>query len=185
MTQGISNPSLSGHAADFFVNGGPAYTGGYYFVDQPTLSNPLTYLRYEFDMYIPEQYASAPQAIEFECQQHANGYVYNFAWQADYAQNQWRIFDYVLRRWDSTGIPLARFSGDKWHHIIAEYHTSGSSVIHDALTIDGVRHTVGIKHPGKYIGGTSEYFTNAFQLDLNGSATPFKVYVDGMKVSYK
>jgi len=58
-------------------------------------------------------------------------------------------------------------------------------VVHDALTIDGARTTVGIKHPGLYVGGTSHYLTNAFQLDLNGSATPYKVYVDRMTVSYK
>jgi hypothetical protein len=186
MTRGISSPSKDGSSTQFSIGGVYPYKNGYWYIghsDSPT--KPLQYLRYEFDLYVPGKYASAPQAIEFECQQQANGYVYNFAWQADYARNEWRIFDYVLKRWDSTGIPLTRFSADKWHHIIAEYHTNGSSVVHDALTIDGVRHSVGIKHPGKYVGGTSAYLTNAFQLDLNGSATPVKVYVDGMKVSYK
>ncbi len=186
MTRGMSSPSTDGSSSLFAIGGPYPYKNGYWYIGHSGAPmKPLQYLRYEFDLYVPAKYANAPQAIEFECQQQANGYVYNFAWQANYASNQWRIFDYVLKRWDSTGIPLTRFSADKWHHIIAEYHTNGSSVVHDALTIDGVRHSVGIKHPGKYVGGTSAYVTNAFQLDLNGSATPIKVYVDGMKVSYK
>ncbi len=186
MTRGISSPSTDGSSSLFSIGGPYPYKNGYWYIGHsgsPTTA--LQYLRYEFDLYVPSKYVNAPQAIEFECQQKVNGYIYNFAWQANYASNQWRIFDYVLKRWDLAGIPLTRFSGDKWHHIIAEYHTDGTSVVHDALTIDGVRHVVGIKHPGKYVGGTSHYLTNAFQLDLNGSATPYKVNVDGMTVSYK
>lgn len=186
MTRGISSPSTDGSSSLFSIGGPYPYKNAYWYIGHSgSPTTPLQYLRYEFDLYVPAKYVNAPQAIEFECQQKANGYVYNFAWQANYARNEWRIFDYVLRRWDSAGIPLTRFSGDKWHHIIAEYHTDGTAVVHDALTIDGVRKTVGIKHPGKYVGGTSHYLTNAFQLDLNGSATDYKVYVDGMKISYK
>ena len=91
MAQGVSNPSLSGSAADFYVNGGPAYTGGYYFVEQPTIANPVSYLRYDFDLFVPGQYANAPQAIEFECQQTTNGNTYNFAWQAEYSGKRWLL----------------------------------------------------------------------------------------------
>lgn len=186
MTRGISSPSMDGSSSLFSIGGPYPYKNGYWYIGHsgsPTA--PLQYLRYEFDLFVPAKYVNAPQAIEFECQQKANGYVYNFAWQANYARNEWRIFDYVLRRWDSTGIPLTRFSGDKWHHIITDYHTDGSSVVHDSITIDGVKKTVEIRHPALYVGGTSHYLTNAFQLDLNGSATAYKVYVDGMTVSYK
>jgi hypothetical protein len=56
-------------------------------------------------------------------------------------------------------------------------------VVHDALTIDGVRHAVGIKHSAK-AATTGHYLTNAFQLDLNDKATPYKVYVDAMKMTF-
>ena len=186
MTRGISSPSKDGSASQFWIGGPYAYKNAYWYIRQSTSpSTPMQYLKYEFDMYVPSNYASAPQAIEFECQQKADGYVYNYAWQADYAKRQWRIFNYVTRAWEATSVPFAKFSGDTWHHIIAEYHAEGSSVVHDALTIDGVRYAVGIKHGAKYVGTTGHYLTNAFQLDLNGSATAYKVYVDGMKVSYK
>lgn len=186
MTRGISSPSQDGSSAQFWIGGPYAYKNAYWYIQQPSSpSTPMQYLKYEFDLYVPSNYASAPQAIEFECQAKANGYVYNYAWQADYAKKQWRIFNYVTRAWEATSVPFARFSGDTWHHVIAEYHAEGSSVVHDALTIDGVRYAVGIKHAAKYVGTSGHYLTNAFQLDLNGSPTAYKVYVDGMKVSYK
>jgi hypothetical protein len=186
MTRGITNPTKDGSSSEFWIGGPYAYKNAYWYIGQSgSPSTPVKYIKYEFDLDIPAKYVSAPQAIEFECQQKANGYVYNFAWQADYAKNQWRIFNYTTRVWEATNVPLKKFSGDTWHHVVAEYHAEGSTVVHDALTLDGVRYTVGIKHGAKYVGTTGHYLTNAFQLDLNGSATPYKVYVDGMKVSYK
>lgn len=183
VTQQIATPSLSGSSADFWINGGPAWAGGYYYIEHPKVPNPFGYLRYEFDLYIPAQYVNVPEAIEFECQQNSNGYTYNYAWQADYDSNTWRVFNYTARAWESTGIPLQRFTGDTWHHIIAIYHGAGTQAIHDSLTIDGVTHVVNIAHEAKFTGNGLE-FTNAFQLDLTQSATPYKVYVDNMKVSY-
>jgi hypothetical protein len=43
---------------------------------------------------------------------------------------------------------------------------------------------VNIRHLGKSTT-TGRYLSTGFQLDLNGSATDYKVYVDRMKVSYK
>jgi hypothetical protein len=185
MTRGISSPSKDGSSAKFWIGGSYAYANAYWYIRQTAPKAPVTYLKYEFDLYVPKAYVSTPQAIEFECQQRANGYKYNFAWQANYSGGSWRIFDYVNKKWISTGLSLTKFSADTWHHIIAEYHTEGGYTVHDALTIDGVRHAVGIKQKAMYVGGTGLSFTNAFQLDLNKYATDFYVYVDGMMVSYK
>jgi len=182
LAQGIGNPSLSGHAADFFVDGGPAYTGGYYFIEQPTLANPLTYLRYEFDLYIPGQYASAPQALEFEVQQTVNGDTYNFAWQADYDSNGWTVFNYTTKTWEPTGIPLQRFAPDTWHHIVATFHAAGTQAIHDTLVVDGQIFNPNISHQATHTGTRAE-FTNGFQVDLNSASTPYHVFVDNMKMT--
>jgi hypothetical protein len=184
MTRGITSPTVDGSATRFSIGGPYPYKNAYWYLGHtPSPSSPLKYLRYEFYLYVPTTYATAPQAIEFECQQKAAGYIYNFAWQADYGHKMWRIFDYVAKRWDPTPLYFGGFKANTWHHIIAEYHTVGAYVVHDALTVDGVRHAVGIKHSAKATT-TGHYLTNAFQLDLNGKATPYKVYVDGMKMTF-
>jgi hypothetical protein len=182
VTQSVSSPSLSGGAANFWINGGPAFSGGYYFIEQPTVPNPVSYLRYEFDLYLPAQYASAPQALEFECQQNSNGYTYNYAWQADYDSKTWRVFNFTNKNWESSGITFSGFAGDTWHHIIAIYHASGTQTIHDSLTVDGTTYPVNLIHNALFTGNGLE-FTNAFQVDLNGSSTPYQVYVDNMTVT--
>lgn len=183
ITRGITSPSKDGSATEFSIGGSNPFKNGYWYIRQTAPTAPVQYLKYEFDLYVPKAYVNAPQAIEFECQQKASGYKYNFAWQANYPGHSWRIFDYVNRKWDASGLRFDGFTPDTWHHIIAEYHTDGKYVVHDALTVDGVRKVVNSRHAA-LASSTGRSFTNAFQLDLNGKATDYKVYVDGMKVSY-
>lgn len=182
ISQGIGSPSLSGSAADFYINGGPAYTGGYAFIEQPTMPNPVTYLKYEFDIYIPSQWASAPQALEWECQENANGYTYNFAFQADYGSGDWRVFNYTTKNWEDTGVHFPGFAPDRWHHVISMYHAQGTQVVHDSITVDGVTQPINATHQALYTGNGPE-FTNAFQEDLDQNGTGYQVYVDNMKVT--
>jgi hypothetical protein len=150
------------------------------------VSNQFASLTYEFDLFIPSGSENAPQAIEFECQQISGGWIYNFAFQADYGDNLWRVFNYGAKAWESAGIPLQRFSAGTWHHLMAEYHndTTTHTVFHDALTVDGIRYTVNMTHSA-FFSGANDQFTNAFQLDSNGQVTPYGVYVDRMKITYK
>src|SRR5262249_38955682 len=74
-----------------------------------------------------------------------------------------------------------------WHHIVADYHndTTAHTVIHDALTIDGVRIPVNITHNAFFSGAANNQFTNAVQLDSNSTPAPYSIYVDGMKITYR
>lgn len=185
MTRGISSPNLDGSATKFRVSGSTPYTNAYWYLkryDGP--AHPVTYLKYEFYLYMPTSYVNAPQGIEFHVQQKANGRIYDFAWQAEYPKHVWRTFNYALKRWESTGLAFAGFTGGKWHHIIAEGHAENGQVVHDALTVDGVRHALSIHQPApSTTSGT--YISNAFQLDMNGSATDYYVYVDKMSVTFQ
>jgi len=185
MTQGIALPSESGSSAEFSIGGPYAYSNAYWYYRHPAPSAAMSALTYEFDLYVPAASANAPQAIEFECQQRLDGYIYNFAWQADYVGNQWRVFNYTDKQWEEVGIPLQRFAPNSWHHLLAEYHNDGSThtTFHDALTVDGVRYPVNISHPATPTSTAGGDFTNAFQLDLDAAPTAYSVYVDKMQVT--
>jgi hypothetical protein len=129
---------------------------------------------------------TAPQAIEFECQQMLGGWVYNFGWQALYGQNIWRIFDYGLKQWNATTITFTPFTPGTWHHILAEYHNdiTTHTVYHDALTVDGTRYPVNVTQNAFY-GGGRDQLTNAVQLDSNSAAAPYSLYVDKMRITYR
>jgi hypothetical protein len=186
-TRGITTPSEDGSSTQFTIAATVPYTNGYFYQSHTPVTTKINALTYEFDLYIPAGSETLPQGIEFECQQILNGWVYNFSWQALYSGNQWRIFDYGLKRWDATGISLTHFTPGTWHHIVAEYHndTVAHTVIHDALTVDGVRLPVNITHNAFFSGAINNQFTNAVQLDSNSTAATYSVFIDQMKITYQ
>jgi hypothetical protein len=122
ITPGMASPSEDGSSTQFAIAPTAAFNNVYFFRQQKAIPHQINALTYAFDLYIPAGMESVPQAIEFECQQIVDGWVYNFSWQADYPVNQWRIFDYGLKRWDSTPLNFTHFTPGTWHHIVAEYH---------------------------------------------------------------
>jgi len=186
VTPNLPTPSEDGTATQFSIAATVPFTNTYWYMLHPIVTNQFTELTYEFDLLIPSGSENAPQAIEFECQQILDGWIYNFAFQADYGRNLWRVFNYGAKAWESASIPLQRFSPGTWHHLMAEYHndTASHTVFHDALTVDGVRYTVNMTHSA-FFSGANDQFTNAFQLDSDGQITPYSVYLDKMKITYK
>jgi hypothetical protein len=187
ITTGISTPSEDGISTQFSIAASVPFTNTYWFQKHMALHTQFDLLTYEFDLFVPTASASAPQAIEFECQQTLKGWVYNFSWQADYGAKQWRIFNYVTKHWEQAGIALTPFTPGAWHHVLAEYHSDSAThtLFHDALTIDGVRFPVNITHVAFFSGDTNDQFTNAFQLDSNLHPDAYSVFVDQMKITYK
>ncbi|HEX2328639.1 MAG TPA: hypothetical protein VHN74_07940 [Candidatus Angelobacter sp.] len=183
---GIASPSIDGRSTQFSIAATVPYTNAYFYQKHAVIPNEITALTYEFDFYVPATMQTAPQALEFECQQTLNGWIYNFSWQAAYVGGVWRIFDYGLKQWQSAGIPVQPFAGGTWHHVLAEYHndTVNHIVWHDALTVDGVRNVVNIPH-NAFFSGSANQFTNAFQLDSNSVAAPYSVYLDQMTITYR
>ena len=186
VTPNLPNPSEDGSATQFSIAATVPFTNAYWYIPHPVVQNQFTMLNYEFDLMIPNGTENLPQAIEFECQQILGGWIYNFAFQADYGRNLWRVFDYGSKTWESASIPLQRFAPGTWHHIMAEYHsdTATHTVFHDALTVDGIRYTINMTH-NAFFSGSSDQFTNAFQLDSNSHSDPYSVYVDKMKITYE
>jgi hypothetical protein len=186
VTPGIASPSEDGSSTQFSIAATAAFSNAYFYLEHTPVASQINALTYEFDLYIPQGMETAPQAIEFECQQIIGGFVYNFGWQALYPGNIWRIFDYGLKQWDPTSVAFAGFTPGTWHHILAEYHNDIANhvVFHDALTVDGVRYLVNAVHNAFNAGGRDQ-FTNAVQLDSNSSATPYSVYVDKMRITYR
>ena len=186
----VGSPSEDGSAAQFQTDSGSqvSYSGDYWYVRHGALASQLSTLQYSFDLYVPSQFASGGiiQAIEFECQQNIGGNTFNFAWQDDYnGSHQWRVFNYATKSWEPTGIAFTQFSANTWHHIVANFHTSGTQLFHDSITVDGTTYTPTQNnvHTAPHTG-QGDIFNNAFQLDLNVNGTGYYVFVDNMSINY-
>jgi hypothetical protein len=181
-TSSSGYPNEDGSSARFTIGEGGAhnpYTDAYWWYQHPAASFQAASVDYQLDLYVPP--GSAPQAIEFEVQQVRGGYVYNFGWQANYINHQWRIFDYAKKQWQDSGIAFVPFTTGRWHHVEARYRSDGAShtIDHDTLAVDGnvQAATLNHVHVAPYKGG-GDQLTNALQLDLNGAGAPFHVYFD-------
>lgn len=208
-----SAPNEDGHSIEFPTqNPAAAYNTNYWWVTHTPPSGSVShYFKYEFDLWIPTGFGNAPQGIEWECQQTINGNVYNFGWQAQYVRsssgapdNIYKVYRYPppsggTGGWEPVNLPLTRFPENEWTHIVAEYHVDSSGTIwHDALTVSnslgsarldpyldpGTGVYPSISHVPPFWSGRSNQFSNAFQLDVNGSGTAYHVFVDKMKLTY-
>lgn len=185
-TLGVTSPSEDGIATEFAIAASVPFTNGYFYLHHTPVSTQFAFLSYEFDLFIPAGSENSPQAIEFQCQQSLDGWIYNFAWQANYAGGTWRVFNYVAQKWEESGITLQRFLPGTWHHIMAEYHNDAGShsVFHDALTIDGMRTPVNLRHDA-FFANDGDKFSNGIQLDSNNVPNSYNIFVDKMKITYK
>ena len=191
----VSSPSRDGSAHQFSIGPGNPFTNAYWFVQRTPSSNPpsppgvVTSQSYSFDILIPSGEQNAPQAIEWETQQQFNGVVYNTGWQALYANGVdptkmlMRTFQWGASQWLSTGILLPRFTPDTFHHVQVDETVSGSTIFFNDIFVDGVKYVPtnpqGAQHQAGNAGLDTK-FNNAVQLDLNGSATPFEVFIDNI-----
>jgi hypothetical protein len=187
MENGLADPSQDGRSTRFTIADAPPFTDGFWWLEQAPVPTEMKFLRYEFDLYVPAEFERTPQAIEFECQQQLGGWIYNFAFQANYAAGDWRVYDYASSRWDSINVPFGGLTPGAWHHIASEFHNdiTGHIVYHDALEVDGTRFALtNVVHAAAY-RGYGDKFTNAFQLDTNGFGKGYNTVVDKMKISYR
>ena len=186
-TTGITSPSEDGLSTQFSIAAAVPFTNGYFYQFHSPVSDQFALLTYEFDLFIPAGSENAPQAIEFQCQQQLAGWIYNFAWQADYGRGIWRVFNYGSQQWETSGLSFQRFSPGTWHHVMAEYHNNAAShsVFHDALTVDGVRTPVNIRHDAILASSGNDKFSNSVQLDSNNLPSPYSIFIDKMKITYK
>jgi len=184
---GMASPSEDGASTEFSIAPTVPFTNAYFFQQHTPITSQLISLTYQFDIYVPGGSETAPQAIEFECQQVLDGWVYNFAWQAVYPSHVWRTFNYGANNWESSSVAFNGFTPGTWHRVMAEYHddTTAHTVVHDALTVDGTRYLVGITHPAFHSGAANNQFTNAIQLDSNLAPASYSIYVDRMKITYQ
>lgn len=193
---GASAPDGSAPTTKFGLTGGPSYSGMYMYHRNLSLApgtgtTAVKTLTYAFDLYMPSASINAPQAIEFEVQQENGVNLFNFAWQLDYGdmwqtQQMWlRLYNYSSKQWVDSGLPKLSRLGAGWHHISAAFHTSGTSIYHDSITIDGTTYMV--PSPNNLTPATSstqQVFNNAVQLDINCSSAPYTIYLRNMSVTY-
>jgi hypothetical protein len=163
---------------------GVSYGTSYWYRQTGTPAFLATSIDYETDLYVPSSVGSRYQAIEWDGEQHLNGHLYNYAWQAERGSGKWRWFDYGAGAWRDSGIPFGGFTVDTWHHVHAHYSVSGSTIKNDWLEVDGARHTPTVSTAHQRVGGSGTKMNIGLQLDQDSAGDEMTIYWDNINLSY-
>lgn len=126
--------------------------------------------------------AAASQAVEMDIQQVIAGVTYNFGFQFDFAEGQFRVWNRAGHEasgggWNATEVPMPRWEAGEWVRVEVLCHRTSGSVTYDQLIINGVSHLLGQSYPAPTLS-LSDMLNCAVQLDGNGAGAGYRVVVD-------
>ena len=181
MTQWLSNPSMDGSSATFWIGGSTPYSAALWWKQLGPNKNATNFV---YDLYF---YMTAPnysQALEFDVNQSVGGKKYIFGTQCNYrGTGQWDVWDGIAQAWRATGVACAVPSAYQWHHLVWEFSRDNSGHVNFiAVTLDGVK---------KYINRTYsmgpsavDEINVAFQMDGDHAQHAYQTWLDQVKLTY-
>lgn len=181
MTQYISSPSIDGKSAKFWIGGSTPYSQALWWKHLTAQSGAHHFL---YDLYFYITNPSAPQALEFDVNQSANGHHFIFGTQCDIRKSkQWDVWDDIYQKFIPTGIACSAPSAYKWHHLILEFYRSTDNRTHFiAVTLDGAKHYISKSYATRSTSASS--LSTAFQMDGNYQQTDYSTWLDKIKLTY-
>ena len=176
----ITNPSITGSAIKFNITGGTPWADALWW-KQVGGDDTKTHFVYEMQFYMDNP--DAAQALEFNVNQNAEGWRYEYATQCDIrGAHLWRIWDHSAMHWVATSAPCPFFTANKWNKLIWEFErTSDHKVKWVAVTLNGQRSDINMTFSAFTANGSG--IDVAFQMDSDGGPTPWSVWVDEIKLS--
>jgi hypothetical protein len=181
MTQGISNPSVDGNAAQFWIGGTTPYSDALWW-KQLGGNNSVSHFVYDLYFYVKQpQYA---QALEFDVNQSVGGKKYIMGVQCNIKDSkQWDVWDGLAQTWRPTGVACAQPPAYTWNHLTEEFVRDNSGhVTFVAVTLNGLKSYINRTY-GSLPSGVSEVNV-AFQMDGDYAQHGFLVWLDKVKLTY-
>ena len=196
MTQAVSNPSLSGQAAVFWLGGTTPYSDALWnnhligpFSSQglpdPDQSKTASIYNFTYDVDFYGDNLGQAEALEFDINQFVNDVGFIFGHECRIADgNQWDIWDNSQGKWVPTGIPCNPKSG-QWNHLTLKVQrTSDNHETYQSITLNGQSSNLNWtfnkgSSPGWY------GVTVNFQLDGDYKQDSYKVYLDNLTLTYQ
>jgi hypothetical protein len=196
MTQGVSSPSMSGQASEFYVGGSIPYSdalstnpliGDFSSQGMPDTNQTLVPALHSFtyDVYFYGDNLGLSEALEFDINQFFNGMGFIWGHECRIAGgNEWDIWDNQNKHWTPTGIPCQP-NNNSWNHVtIKVQRTSDNNLLYQSITFNGVtsdiNRTFGPGSAPGWYGVTINY-----QMDGNYQQDPYNVYLDSLTFSYQ
>lgn len=184
MNQGITNPSLDGKAAQFWLGGTSQtpYANALFFKRLPG-SETATHFILDFDFYIKD--ATVAQGLEFDVFYSRDGKKNYFLTECDsrgrYA-GTWQVSNAVIDQWQHTGYPC-KVNSYAWNHVTLEFYRTPTGMTHFvSATMNGNKQTFNVEYLPQNV--SSFEMNAAVQLDGDEKQDNYSIWVDKMSLKY-
>jgi hypothetical protein len=178
---GVSSPSMDGSSRQFNISGGTRYANALWWKQLGANSGASHFV---YDLYYYIKTPSAPQALEFDVNQSRSGKKFIFGTECDFnGTHTWHVYDPYNHVWRSTSIACNRPKAYTWNHLVLEFNrTSTGKTGFVTVSINGAKHYFNRAYAPRSSGASE--VNVAFQMDMNGSATDYSVWLDKVKLTY-
>jgi hypothetical protein len=196
MNQGVSSPSLSGHATEYNVGGSTPFSDGLWNnhligpdstqgMPDPNQSIVPSLHTFTYDVYFYGDDLSLSQALEFDINQFFGNMGFIFGHECRIAGgNEWDVWDNQTAHWTPTGIPCYPKS-NAWNHVtIKVQRTSNNELTYQSITLNGMTKTLNWTFPHGSAPGWYGLTIN-YQMDGNSRQDPYNVYLDNLTFTYE
>lgn len=181
MTQNISNPSMDGRAAEFWIGGSTPYANALWWKQLGSNPSPKNFV-YELYFYITQpQYA---QALEFDANHTTGGKRYIMGTQCNLrSAGTWDVWDGLAVRWHHTNIPCTSVPAYQWNHLVWEFkRDDNGNVTFLTMTLNGKKHYVNLTFGS--LNNNAADINVAFQMDGDYAMHSYKAWLDNVSFIY-
>jgi hypothetical protein len=196
MTQGVSSPSLSGKATEYYVGGNVPFSdalwnnhliGADSTQGMPDGNQTVVPALHDFtyDVYFYGDNLGLSQALEFDINQFFNGMGFIFGHECRIAGgNEWDVWDNQNAYWKHTGIPCNPKS-NSWNHLTLKVQrTSNNQLVYQSITLNGFTSTLNWSFPAGSAPGWYGVTIN-YQMDGDENQDSYNIYLDNLTFSYQ
>lgn len=188
--QGVTSPSLTGKATQFFLGGTTPYADALWNWTLVRDSSALHHFIY--DMYFYYTNASAVQGLEFNVTSYAHSKGYEFGFTCSVRSGAvWKISvpnssnsTLAEMHWASTGIACPAPPTQTWNHLTFEVERTSTDQIHYiSLTLNGHTYYINQTFAPRIAPSSWGGLTTHFQLNGDSNQDDYSVWVDKYSVT--
>jgi hypothetical protein len=196
MKQGITTPSLSGDATEFYLGGTHPYAdvlfsnpliGAYSTQGLPDSDHKLipTLHNFTYDAYFYPTNLDLMQVLELDISMYFDGLGLIFGHQCNnLGGHVWDIWDNVNSHWVSTGIPCNPIN-NAWNHVTLQVQRqSDNSLLYQSITLNGKTTPINKYYAPGHSPESWWGITVNYQMDGNSKQTAYTTYLDNFTFTY-
>lgn len=180
MSQYQKSPSMTGASSNHWLGGSTPYASALWWKQ---LGGNNSVSNFVYDLYFYVTNPAAPQALEFDVNQSANGLKYIFGTECNIRETHtWRVWNTAGAYWVNSGVPCATPQAYSWNHLTLEFKRVGNTAQFVAVTLNGAKSYFNRSY---YARSSSVSEVNvAFQMDGNYAATNYNTWLDRVSLNY-